>query len=287
MLTRRLGRTGQESSLAILGGIAFHYVDEDTAGQLLHDALDAGVNHLDIAPGYLSAEQKIGPHLPAVRDRLFLSEKSGETTKDGVRRELEQTLLRLHVDSVDLYQLHGVTSVADLDQRAGAVEALLGAREQGLCRWLGITGHNVETAVAQLEALRRYDLDTVMLPVYPALWNDETYRTAAQALITEAVARDVGVMVIKAGAARPWTEPSSERSATTWYEPQSTQHGLELGVRFALSTPGVTAFCTPGDPQLLPIAVAAARSYVSLSDDERAAAQHATSGDPLIFPIPV
>ena len=162
MQTRRLGRTEHHSSLAILGGIVFHFVDEERAHELLHRALDAGVNHLDIAPGYFSAEETVGPHLPAVRDRLFISEKSGKTTYDGVRRNLERTLTRLQVDSVDLYQLHGVTDLDDLDARADAARALHDAREEGLCRWLGITGHNVTTPVAQREALRRYDFDTVL-----------------------------------------------------------------------------------------------------------------------------
>ncbi len=209
MQTRRLGRTGHESSLAVLGGIVFHFLDEDTAGGTLHRALDRGVNHLDIAPGYFSAEETVGPHIPAVRDRLFIGEKSGKTTRDEVRRQLERSLGRLGIDRVDLYQLHGVTDLDDLDGREDAVRALTEARDEGLCRWIGITGHNVGTPVAQREALRRYDLDTVMFPIYPRLWADADYRRDAEGLLAEASARDVGVLVIKSGAARPWPAPGA------------------------------------------------------------------------------
>jgi aryl-alcohol dehydrogenase-like predicted oxidoreductase len=286
MQTRRLGRTGHMSSLAILGGVVFHFVESDEAGELLHAAVDAGVNHLDIAPGYGSAETTVGPHVPALRDRLFIGEKSGKTTRDDVRRQLERTLTRLGIDDVDLYQLHGVTDIDDLDRRAGAVEALLEARSEGSCRWIGITGHNVTTPVAQREALRRYDLDTVMFPVYPRLWADADYRRDAEALLAEAADRDVGVMVIKAAAARPWAT-DADRTETTWYEPQRDTDGVERGVRFALSTPGVTGFCTPGDARLFPFALEAAARFVPMTDDEREIAMNANVGDPLIFPIPV
>jgi aryl-alcohol dehydrogenase-like predicted oxidoreductase len=284
--TRRLGRTGHTSSLAILGGVVFHFVDEEAAGEILHRALDAGVNHLDIAPGYGTAEATVGPHIPPVRDRLFITEKSGKTTEADVRRHLERTLTRLGIDSVDVYQMHAVTDVDDLDRREGAVAALMRARSEGLCRYVGITGHNVTTPVAQLEAVRRYDLDTVMFPIYPRLWADADYRRDAEALLAEAQARDVGVMVIKAAAARPWRD-GEDRSATTWYEPHARPEDVARGVRFALSTPGVTAFCTPGDAQLLPWALEAASAYEPMTEAERAEAMAADTNDALIFPIPV
>ena len=108
MQTRRLGRTGHHSSLAILGGVVFHFVEEDEAGRILHDALDAGVNHLDIAPGYGTAEATVGPHIPAVRDRLFITEKSGKTTADDVRFQLDRTLTRLAIDREPTWCLFGL-----------------------------------------------------------------------------------------------------------------------------------------------------------------------------------
>jgi predicted aldo/keto reductase-like oxidoreductase len=247
--------------------------------------MSLGVNHLDIAPGYGTAETTVGPHIAGVRDRLFITEKTTKRSYDDVRRHLERTLTRLGIDSVDVYQLHAVTDVDELDARADAVRAMFDAREEGLCRWVGITGHNVTTPAAQREALVRHDLDTVMFPVYPRLWADEDYRRDAEALLAEASRRDVGVMVIKAAAARPWSS-ETDRSATTWYEPQHDADDVTRGVRFALSTPGVTGFCTPGDAAVLELALQAAVGYAPMSDDERdAAMQH--SSDDLIFPIPV
>jgi aryl-alcohol dehydrogenase-like predicted oxidoreductase len=286
MQTRRLGRTGHESSVAILGGIVFPFLDTDQAGEVLRAAVERGVNHLDIAPGYLSAETTVGPHVPAMRDRLFIGEKSGRTTQDDVRRQLERSLTRLGIDDVDLYQLHGVTDVDDLDRREGAVQALLQARSEGLCRWIGITGHNVTTPAAQREALRRYDLDTVMFPIYPRLWADADYRSDAEALLADAAERDVGVMVIKAAAARPWAE-GVERTETTWYEPQHEFDAVARGIRFALSTQGVTGFCTPGDTRLFDMALDVAERFTPMTDAERVEAMQADPDDALIFPIPV
>ena len=141
-----------------------------------------------------------------MRDRLFVACKTMRHDPDGVRAQLEESLTLLRCDSFDLYQMHAVTDLDELDARGRAVTAIIAARDEGLCRFVGITGHNLTTPAAQLEALRRYDLDTVMFPVNPRLWADPAYRHDAEALLAEAEARDVGVMAIKAVAARPWGE---------------------------------------------------------------------------------
>ncbi len=165
---RRLGRTGHRSSVAILGGAAFSDADPDTTESAFRAALDVGVNHLDVAPHYGRAEALLGPCIPAVRDRLFVACKTLRHGADGVRAQLEESLSVLRCDSFDLYQLHAVTDLEELDARSGAVEAMLAARDEGLCRWVGITGHGLGAPAAHLEALRRFDLDTVMVPGEPA-----------------------------------------------------------------------------------------------------------------------
>ncbi len=130
-----------------------------------------------------------------------------------------------------------------------------------MCRWVGITGHNLTAPAAHLEALRRHDFDTVMFPVNPQLWSERSYRRDAEALLDRAIEHDVGVMAIKAVAARPWAGRSP--SAGTWYEPYTTPSEVSRGVRFALSTPGVHAVCTPGDLEVLRIVVAAADGFVA------------------------
>jgi aryl-alcohol dehydrogenase-like predicted oxidoreductase len=284
MEQRRLGRTGHHSSVAILGGAAFWDTDPATTESAFAAALAAGVNHLDVAPQYGRAQQLLGPLIPAVRDRLFVACKTLRHHRDGVRAQLEESLGLLGCDRFDLYQLHAVTDLAELDARADAVEAILAARDEGLCRWVGITGHELTAPEAHLEALRRYDLDTVMFPVNARLWSDPVYRGHAEDLLAHAAEHDVGVMAIKAVAARPWA--GRPRTAGTWYEPYTSSPEVARGVSFALSTPGVHAFCTPGDTEVLRLALAAAAEPVPMDAAEREAAMAAASDEPSIFPMP-
>lgn len=283
MQRRRLGRTGHESAVAILGGAAFWDATPEQAEVAFQTALDAGVNHLDIAPQYGSAEDVVGPLVPAVRDRLFVGCKTLRKDASGVRAQLETSLRKLGCDRFDLYQAHAVTDLDVLDARTAAFEAMLRARDEGLTRFVGVTGHDLGAPRAHLEALRRFDLDTVMFPVYPRVWADPRYRADAEALLDECGARDVGVIVIKAVARRPWggTEPT----AATWYEPFADATSVTRGVRFALSTPGVHAFCTPGDRAVLSLALAAANALAPLSEAERNDAVVGSRDDEVIFPL--
>ncbi|HEY5250045.1 MAG TPA: aldo/keto reductase [Acidimicrobiales bacterium] len=285
METRRLGRTGHRSSLAVFGAAALWDADPETAARVFTEALEAGVNHVDVAPRYGRAQELLGPLLPAVRDRIFVGCKTQRRDPGGVRAHLEESLRLLQCDYFDLYQMHAVTDLAELDVRAGAVEAMLTARDEGLCRFVGITGHDLTAPAAHAEALRRYDLDTVMFPVNARLWADDQYRNQAEALLEEAGRRDVGVMAIKAAAARPWgTRP---RTAGTWYEPYTTADEVGRGVRFTLSVPGVHAFCTPGDTGILTLALDAAEHFTAMDGAERAGASESVGSEPHIFPMPV
>jgi aryl-alcohol dehydrogenase-like predicted oxidoreductase len=283
MQQRRLGRTDHESSVAILGGAAFWDASAEEAERGLRLALDAGVNHLDIAPRYGKAEEVVGPYVQGVRDRLFVACKTTRRNADGVRAQLDESLTKLGTDSFDLYQMHGVTTLEELDDRAAAAEVILAARDEGVTKFAGITGHDMQAPVVFREALRRYDLDTVMFPVYPRLWGDADYRAAAEELLAVCEARDVGVMAIKAVARRPWGD--GDRFATSWYEPHADQASIDRGVRFALSTGGVHAFCTPGDLKILPLALDAAERFTPMSEEERADAVEAMAPEALIFPM--
>jgi aryl-alcohol dehydrogenase-like predicted oxidoreductase len=282
--TRRLGRTGHHSSVAVLGGAAFWDGDPDTAAAGFALALAAGVNHLDVAPQYGRAQELLGPLIPDVRDDLFVACKTLRHDPDGVRAQLEESLNLLRCETFDLYQLHAVTDLAELDARDGAVRAILAARDEGLTRWVGITGHEHSAPAAHLEALRRYDLDTVMFPVNPRLWSDPDYRRDAEALLEYAAAHDVGVMAIKAVAARPWA--ARDHTASTWYEPYTSEEEVGRGVRFALSTPGVHAFCTPGDTTVLATALAVAAGDTSMDPSERVLAMEIVADESSIFPMP-
>jgi aryl-alcohol dehydrogenase-like predicted oxidoreductase len=271
--------------VAVLGGAAFSDADPDTTESAFLAAVGAGVNHLDVAPHYGRAEALLGPCIPAVRDQLFVACKTLRHGADGVRAQLEESLGVLRCDHFDLYQLHAVTDLEELDARTGAVEAILAARHEGLCRWVGITGHGLGAPAAHLEALRRFDLDTVMFPVNPQLWSVPAYRRDAEELLGHAGQHDVGVMAIKALAARPWGD--RDPTAATWYEPFTRREDVALGIRFALSTPGVHAFCTPGDTAGLAAVLTEAAAPIPMDRAERDQAIVAASGEANIFDAPV
>ena len=272
-----------ESSVAILGGAAFARCTPEEAEAGFEAALERGVNHLDIAPTYGAAEDNVGRVVAAARDRLFIGCKTRRKNADGVRAQLEESLTKLGCDQFDLYQSHGVTDSAVLDERAAAFETMLAARDEGLIRFVGVTGHDLGAPRAHLTALERYDLDTVMFPCYGRVWADPVYRADAEALLAECARRDVGVMVIKAVARKPWGE--GELTHTTWYRPWDTPWAIDRGVRLALSTPGVTGFCTPGDLTLLPAVLDAAANFEPLDEAEREAAIEAQADNEIIFPL--
>jgi len=262
----------------------FWDADPDQTFEAVELACAAGVNHIDVAPQYGRAEELMGPAIAAHRDELFVAGKTLRHSGEGVRAQLEETLARLHCEVLDLYQLHAVVDLEELDRRTEAIEVLLAARDEGLVRAIGITGHNLTTAVAQREAIRRFDLDTVMLPINARMLADRQYAADLALLMAEAAVRDVGVMAIKAVAARPWGDRLA--TMTTWYEPHTDQVRIQRGIDVALSVDGVAAFCTPGEISLLPAVLAAAASARPMSIEERAAVVAEAASEPLIFPIP-
>jgi aryl-alcohol dehydrogenase-like predicted oxidoreductase len=295
---RRLGRTGHQSSVAILGGAACWAATPDEAGVWFRLARHRGVNHLDIAPQYGQAEAVVGPHLASCRAEMFVAGKTLRAHPDGVQDQFDNTRRLLNAEVLDLYQAHAVTSLEELDRRSAALERILQFRERGQTRFAGITGHDLDVPVVFLEALRRFDLDTVMFPIYPALWRLARYREPAEELLALCGQRDIGVMAIKAVAHRPWAdgrpladvagdEPNtSGRWATSWYEPAASDEDIDRGVRFALDTAGVHGFCTPGDMNLLGRVLDAADSATPFSVSERQDAIDAMASTELIFPMP-
>lgn len=282
LATRRLGRTGHQSSLAILGGAAFWGTTPEVTERSFQLALDAGVNHLDIAPSYGHAELVVGPLVPAVRARLFIGEKSNRTNPDGLRAQLETSLQRLGCDSFDLYQAHGVTDMAELDRRSPAIEAILRARDEGLTRFVGITGHDFGTAAAQLAAVRRFDLDSVMLPVYPGALVNAQYAADLAALLAEAARRSgsdghQGRRTPAVGHARE----DLHHVVRTVHRPRVGRPRGAVHARYA----GGAAFCTTGDVDVLPMQLAAAASYEPLSVGEREALLTDAAEWPTIFPL--
>lgn len=273
MLTRRLGRTGYDSSVIIFGAAAFYReISQEEASRVLDVAESYGVNHIDIAPTYGFAELRTGPWLESRRDRFFLGCKTTMRDRDAAWAELHRSLHLLRTDHFDLYQLHAITTQEELDaalRPGGAIEALVEARERGLTRWLGITGHGDDTPAIFIEALERFDFDTIMFPVNPRLYADPDYRRDAERLLALCRQRDVGVQVIKSVARGAWGD--QPRDYHTWYQPYDVPEKIRQGVRFALSQPGVAVIASPGDVRIMPLAMQAAAEYTLMPETEQTA----------------
>jgi aryl-alcohol dehydrogenase-like predicted oxidoreductase len=271
MQTRRFGRTGHMSTVAILGAAAFSKATQAETDTAVEQCIAAGVNHIDVAPSYGWAETRLGPWLARERARFFLGCKTTERTRAGAAAELRGSLQRLQVEQFDLYQMHAVTTMAELDKvtaPGGSLEAAIEARDQGLTRYIGITGHGFESPVVFLEALRRFDFDSVLFPVNFVQYANPAYREPAEELLRTCRARDVGVMAIKAITRSPWN--GREQSYTTWYEPFDQPEAIQRAVNFALSQ-DVTGLCTAGDTRLFPLMLAACQSFTPLTESEQAA----------------
>jgi aryl-alcohol dehydrogenase-like predicted oxidoreductase len=270
MQKRRLGRLGHQSSVLIYGSAALAEVDQDTADASVQLALDAGINHFDVAASYGDAELRLGPWMPTIRDRIFLATKTGLRDRDEAWAQINHSLERLQTDHLDLIQVHSVGELEELDLvtgSGGSLEAVVRARDEGLAGAVGITGHGHQAPATHLEALRRFPFDTVLSPLNYVLGQDPAYLADYQALVAEIQAQDAGLMVIKSASRRNWPEPV-EHGYSTWYEPFDDQEPITAAVAWVLSHPEVTGIATPGDVGLLPLLVQAERRLAETSRAE-------------------
>ena len=272
MEKRTLGRTGHQSTVVTFGTAGIGRVDQETADTAIRLVLDHGVNHVDIAPSYGEAMERMAPWMPKIRDQVFLGSKTTGRTRSDAWEDIRSIMKRLNVESFDLFQLHSVGTMETLDEvtaPGGALEALVELREQGLTRWLGITGHGPEVPRVQLEALRRFDFDTIMFPVSAAMFRDPDYRRDAEALLAEANARNLGIQTIKMIARGGWGD--REHDTSTWYDPYREQADIDRALWWVLTQPMHTA-PSAGDVNLLPRVLDAAERFKPLSAAEAEAA---------------
>ncbi len=273
----------------IMGTAAFWEIDQEGANAALDLIQSYGVNHIDVAPQYGNAQRVLGEWLAAEPDRrssFFIGCKTLERSRDAAWADLENSFRLLHTDHLELYQLHAITTQEELDAAlgpGGAIETLTEARAQGLVDYLGLTGHGWQAPALQLQALERFDFDTLMVPIYPALYANPQYRRDMTALLAEAKARDVGIMVIKAVARGAW--PQGVKTHQTWYQPYTTYPEVERGVRFALSQPQVTAIASAGDVHILPLILKAAENFRPMTAEEQEAAIVAMTSEAPIFAV--
>lgn len=268
------GRTGHLSSRVIFGAAAIGRVDQDTADPLLPLLLEHGVNHIDTAAMYGDAELRLAPWLAAHPDTFFLATKTHARDGAGARASLEASLTRMGVDHVDLIQLHNLVEEDEWETAhapGGALEALQKARDEGLARFIGVTGHGLRIAGMHLRSLERHDYDSVLLPYNFVLMQDTAYRADVDRLLALCEERNIAVQTIKSIARRRWSaERTPGERRQSWYEPLTDPDAISRAVRYVLDQPGLFLDSSSAMDQL-PKVLAAAEATVNLSKSALAA----------------
>jgi aryl-alcohol dehydrogenase-like predicted oxidoreductase len=252
------GRTGHESTRVIFGAAALGSMSQERADTTLAVLESYGVNHIDTARSYGDSELRLAPWLATNRDKVFLATKTGERTGPGARRELEESLSRLGVDHVDLIQLHNLVEPDEWEvafAADGAVEALGKARDEGLVRFIGVTGHGLRIPSMHLRSLRAFDFDSVLFPYNFVLLERPDYRADVEALVELCLERDVAMQTIKSIARGRWS--GSREGKFSWYEPLTDPEAIGRAVRYVLSNEQLF-LNTSSDASLLPTILAAA-----------------------------
>lgn len=263
------GRTGHTSSRVIFGAAALSRMRQERADELLPVLLQHGVNHIDVAASYGEAELRLAPWMAAHRADFFLATKTGDRSGEEARASLERSLERMGVGYVDLIQLHNLVEPEEWETAhgpGGAVRALEQAKQEGLTRFVGVTGHGLRIASMHLRSLEAFDFDSVLLPYNFSLLQNGEYRGDVEALLDLCAQRRVAVQTIKSVARRRWGEGDGPRFS--WYEPIADPGSLARAVRFVLSNPQLFLI-TSSDARLLrPILEAAVTPDGAPSDEE-------------------
>ena len=256
--TTPFGRTGHDSTRVIFGAAALGNVTQNEADQTMELVRQHGINHLDTAASYGESELRLGPWMVDHRDEYFLATKTGERSRDAAWAEINRSLERLQTDHVDLLQLH---NLVDPDEwrtafaAGGALEAAVRAREEGLTRFIGVTGHGVTVAAQHLRSLGEFEFDSVLLPYNFAMSRNSAYLDDFEALAATCVDRGVAIQTIKSITRAPWGD--REPTASTWYEPLRDQEAIDTAVAWVLGRDGVF-LNTVGDIHILPLVLDAA-----------------------------
>jgi aryl-alcohol dehydrogenase-like predicted oxidoreductase len=255
------GRTKHQSSRVIFGAASLSSVTQGVADKTLEVLLQHGINHIDVAASYGDAELRVKPWLKREPGRFFVATKTGARAATEARDELHRSLDRLGVDHVDLWQLHNLADPIEWDTAlspGGAIEAAVEAREQGLVRWIGVTGHGSQIAANHRRSLDRFDFDSVLLPYNFVTMQLPYYAENFEALVATCWERGTAVQTIKSIALGPWL--GRPRTRTTWYEPLEAQSDIDVAVWWVLGRPGMF-LNTVGDVDLLPRVLDAATRF--------------------------
>jgi aryl-alcohol dehydrogenase-like predicted oxidoreductase len=261
------GRTGHKSTRVVFGAAALGSVSQKVADETLDVLLRYGVNHIDTAASYGDSEIRIASWLKREPGRFFLATKGDKRDEAGAREEIHRSLDRLGVDHVDLWQIHALADPIEWDRAlspGGALDAALTAREEGLLKWIGVTGHGAQIAATHRRSLDRFDFDSVLLPYNHITMQSAYYRENFEALLKTCHERNVAVQTIKSIAMRPWMDRDHTR--TTWYQPLETPDDVDLAVWWAMGRSGIF-LNSVGDVDLLPLVLDAARRFQEAPDE--------------------
>ena len=257
----KFGRTGHQSTRILFGAAALSSVSQEVADRTLEVLLKHGINHIDVAASYGEAELRIRPWLKREPGRFFLATKTDERKAPAAREQLHRSLDRMGVDHVDLWQVHNLADPIEWDTAlspGGVIEAAVEAREQGLVKWIGVTGHGAQIAANHRRSLARFDFDSVLLPYNRISMRLPYYAENFEALAATCAERDVAIQTIKSIARSPWL--GRERTNTTWYQPLTEQADIDLALWWAMGRPDVFVN-SAGDVNLLPLFLDAASRF--------------------------
>jgi aryl-alcohol dehydrogenase-like predicted oxidoreductase len=266
--THAFGRTGHRSTRAIFGAAALSRVTQAEADQTMKLVIQHGINHIDVAASYGEAEVRLAPWLEQHRQDFFLATKTGERSYAAARDEIRRSLERLQVDQIDLIQLHNLVDLGEWATALGtdgALRACVEARDEGLVRFIGVTGHGVEVAARHKASLERFDFDSVLLPYSYVMMQNPQYAADFEDLVALCQERNVAVQTIKAVTRAPWGESAQTRA--TWYEPLEEQVDIDTTVHWVLGRDGFF-LNTVGDIYLLPKVLDAADRFTAQPSDD-------------------
>ncbi len=263
------GRTGHESTRLLFGAAAIGNVDQDEADQTMELIREHGINHIDTAASYGDAELRLGPWMESHRDEFFLATKTGERTRTEAYAEIGRSLERLRTDRLDLIQLHNLVDEDEWQtafSSGGVLEAVVQARDEGLVRFIGVTGHGATVAAQHLRSLKEYPFDSVLLPYNFPMSRNASYVADFEALLALCAERRVAVQTIKAITRGPWGD--HKQTANTWYEPLTDQDAIDIAVSWVLGRDGIF-LNTVGDVHILPKVIDAAERFTQRPSDEQ------------------
>lgn len=266
---KEFGRSGHLSTRLLFGAAALSGVTQDEADQTMELLIEHGINHIDTAASYGDSELRLGPWMEKRRDEFFLATKTGERSYDKAKAEFERSLQRLRVSEVDLIQLHYLVGEDEWEVAMGpngVLKYLCKAREQGLVKYIGVTGHDVAIARMHQKSLAHFDFDSVLLPYNYLMMQNPTYRAGFEEVVRMCKAHNRAVQTIKSITRRPYPSQSQHHSHATWYEPLTDQPSIDKAVHWVLGNEDVF-LNTAGDIHILPKVLDAAARFEERTPD--------------------